>query len=99
VSSDYYPPSVEEPEAHPLKFGPVALWTSVGSWAVGTLVLVGFNVSGHISDKALTWGCGGVLVVVGFAAYMWGSRWSRREFAARVAAVERLSKPGRGLMR
>jgi hypothetical protein len=89
VSFDNPQSWIREPEPDlPPKFGPRALWLSTGSLVVGWLALVVVNVSGHLDNAALTYGCGAWLVVVLFGAYMWGSRRSRWEFAARMSRAE-----------
>jgi hypothetical protein len=92
--------SIQEPEPNlPPKFGPRALWLTTGALVVGWLALVVVNVSGQIDNAALTYCCGAWLVVVGFGAYMWGSRRSRWEFAARMSRAEGVRRSARRSLR
>jgi hypothetical protein len=87
VSADF--PNVHDDSDEPgEKFSARAAYTSVGALVVGWLVLVGLDVGGVIGGEAFTIGCVGVLVVVAYFAYMWGTRTRRREIARRIARAE-----------
>jgi hypothetical protein len=93
VSLDDPQSFIREPEPNlPPKFGPRALWLTTGALVLGWVALVVVNLSGQIDSRALTYGCGAWLVVVGFGAYMWGSRRSRWEFAARMEQAKPLRR-------
>jgi hypothetical protein len=96
VPSDYPESTLVEPEpVLPPKFGPRAVGLSVTALIVGWLVFVWLDVSGRIGNRGMTIGCGFVLVVVGYFAYMWQSRHARWAFAAKVSRAEVIRRSAR----